>query len=65
MVAKTVQQICVRSFIVEGKDDFLDKVSKWIKNIKVEDPLSPDINIGSMISKGHLANSEWLYTKWD
>jgi len=36
------------------KDDFLDKVSKRIKNIKVGDPLSTDSNMGSMISKGHL-----------
>ena len=37
------------------KDEFLDKVSKRIKNIKVGDPLSTDSNMGSMISKGHLA----------
>jgi len=37
------------------KDEFLDKVSKRIKNIKVGDPLSADSNMGSMISKGHLA----------
>jgi len=37
------------------KDDFLDKVSKRIKNIKVGDPLNTETNMGSMISKGHLA----------
>ena len=36
------------------KDEFLDKVSKKIKNIKVGDPLDPEINMGSMISKKHL-----------
>ena len=37
----------MRQIIHSGrKDEFLDKVSKWIKNIKVEDPLSPDINMG-------------------
>ena len=36
------------------KDEFLDKVSKKVKNIKVGDPLDPDINMGSMISKKHL-----------
>ncbi len=37
------------------KDEFLDKVSKRIKKIKVGDPLSADSNMGSMISKEHLA----------
>jgi len=36
------------------KDEFLDKVSKRIKKIKVGDPLSEDSNMGSMISKEHL-----------
>jgi len=37
------------------KDEFLDKVSKKIKKIKVGDPLSENSNMGSMISKVHLA----------
>ena len=37
------------------KDEFLDKVSKRIKEIKVGDPLDIDSNMGSMISKTHLA----------
>jgi len=37
------------------KDEFLDKVLKRIKNIKVGDPLDTETNMGSMISKGHLA----------
>ena len=36
------------------KDEFLDKVSKRIKKIKVGDPLDLNSNMGSMISKGHL-----------
>ena len=38
------------------KDEFLDKVLKKVKNIKVGDPLDPETNMGSMISKKHLAN---------
>jgi len=45
------------------KDDFLDKVSKRIKNIKVGDPLSTDNNMGSMISKGHLAKVDGYIQK--
>ena len=36
------------------KDDFLDKVLKRVKNIKVGDPLDLKTNMGSMISKKHL-----------
>ena len=36
------------------KDDFLDKVLKKVKNIKVGDPLDLKTNMGSMISKKHL-----------
>jgi aldehyde dehydrogenase (NAD+)/gamma-glutamyl-gamma-aminobutyraldehyde dehydrogenase len=36
------------------KDEFLDKVSKKVKKLKVGDPLSLKSNMGSMISKGHL-----------
>jgi len=36
------------------KDEFLDKVSKKIKKLKVGDPLDLNSNMGSMISKGHL-----------
>jgi len=45
------------------KDDFLDKISKRIKNIKVGDPLSTDSNMGSMISKGHLAKVDGYIQK--
>ena len=37
------------------KDEFLDKVSRRIKKLKVGDPLDSKSNMGSMISKGHLA----------
>ena len=36
------------------KDEFLEKVSKKIKNIKVGDPLNTESNMGTMISKNHL-----------
>ena len=36
------------------KDEFLDKVSKKVKSLKVGDPLDLENNIGSMISKVHL-----------
>jgi len=36
------------------KDEFLDKVSKKVKSIKVGDPLDLKTNMGSMISKKHL-----------
>ena len=45
------------------KDEFLDKVSKRIKNIKVGDPLSTDSNMGSMISKEHLAKVDGYIQK--
>jgi len=36
------------------KDEFLDKISKRIKKLKVGDPLDLKSNMGSMISKSHL-----------
>ena len=36
------------------KDEFLDKVSKRVKSLKVGDPLDLENNMGSMISKIHL-----------
>ena len=36
------------------KDEFLDKVSKKVKSLKVGDPLDLENNMGSMISKVHL-----------
>jgi len=45
------------------KDEFLDKVSKRIKKIKVGDPLSEDSNMGSMISKVHLAKVDGYIQK--
>jgi len=38
------------------KDEFLDKILKKVKTIKVGNPLDPETNMGSMISKKHLAN---------
>ncbi len=36
------------------KDEFLDKIFKKVKKLKVGDPLDLKSNMGSMISKGHL-----------
>ena len=36
------------------KDEFLDKVSKKVKSIKVGDPVDSRTNMGSMISRKHL-----------
>jgi aldehyde dehydrogenase (NAD+)/gamma-glutamyl-gamma-aminobutyraldehyde dehydrogenase len=36
------------------KDEFLDKIIKKVKKLKVGDPLNLKSNMGSMISKGHL-----------
>ena len=36
------------------KDEFLDKISQKVKNLKVGDPLNIENNMGSMISKNHL-----------
>jgi len=36
------------------KDEFLDRVSEKVKNLKVGDPLDLENNMGSMISKSHL-----------
>ena len=36
------------------KDEFLDKVIKRVKKLKVGDPLDLKSNMGSMISKNHL-----------
>ena len=36
------------------KDEFLDKVIRKVKKLKVGDPLDLKSNMGSMISKGHL-----------
>ena len=36
------------------KDEFLDKIIKKVKKLKVGDPLDTKSNMGSMISKGHL-----------
>ena len=45
------------------KDEFLDKVSKKVKALKVGDPLDPTSNMGSMISKKHLATVDGLFKK--
>jgi acyl-CoA reductase-like NAD-dependent aldehyde dehydrogenase len=45
------------------KDEFLEKVSERIKKIKVGDPLSIDNNMGSMISKAHLAKVDGYIQK--
>jgi len=45
------------------KDEFLDKVSKKVKKLKVGDPLDPTSNMGSMISKKHLATVDGFIQK--
>jgi len=45
------------------KDEFLDKILKKVKNIKVGDPLDPETNMGSMISKKHLATVDGFIKK--
>ena len=45
------------------KDEFLDKVLKKIKKIKVGDPLNTETNMGSMISRTHLAKVDGYIQK--
>ena len=45
------------------KEEFLDKVLKKVKNIKVGDPLDPETNMGSMISENHLATVDGFIQK--
>ncbi len=45
------------------KDEFLDKVTKKVKALKVGDPLDPTSNMGSMISKKHLATVDGFIQK--
>ena len=45
------------------KDEFLDKVSKKVKALKVGDPLDPSSNMGSMISKKHLSTVDGFIQK--
>ena len=45
------------------KEEFLDKILKKVKNIKVGDPLDPETNMGSMISKKHLATVDAFIKK--
>ena len=45
------------------KDEFIDKISKRIKKIKVGDPLSIESNMGSMISKEHLKKVDGFIQK--
>ena len=45
------------------KDEFLDKVSKKVKALKAGDPLDPESNMGSMISKKHLATVDGYIQK--
>ena len=45
------------------KDEFIEKVSKKIKNIKVGDPLNTESNMGTMISKNHLNKVNSLIQK--
>ena len=45
------------------KDEFLDKVSKKVKALKAGDPLDPSSNMGSMISKKHLATVDGFIQK--
>jgi len=48
---------------IKVKDEFLDKVLKKVKNIKVGDPLDIETNMGSMISKKHLATVDGYIQK--
>ena len=45
------------------KDEFLDKVTKRVKALKVGDPLDPSSNMGSMISKKHLSTVDGFIQK--
>ena len=45
------------------KEEFLEKVSKKIKKIKVGDPLNTESNMGTMISKNHLNKVNSLIQK--
>ena len=45
------------------KEEFLEKVLKKVKTIKVGDPLDPETNMGSMISKKHLATVDGFIQK--
>ena len=45
------------------KEEFLDKVLKKVKNIQVGDPLNPETNMGSMISKKHLSTVDGYIQK--
>ena len=45
------------------KDEFLDKVTKRVKSLKVGDPLDPTSNMGSMISKKHLSTVDGYIQK--
>ena len=45
------------------KEEFLEKVLKKVKNIKVGDPLDPETNMGSMISEKHLATVDGFIQK--
>jgi aldehyde dehydrogenase (NAD+)/gamma-glutamyl-gamma-aminobutyraldehyde dehydrogenase len=45
------------------KDEFLDKVTKKVKALKVGDPLDPTSNMGSMISKKHLETVDGFIQK--
>jgi len=45
------------------KDEFLEKVSKKVKNLKAGDPLDSTSNMGSMISKKHLATVDGYIQK--
>ena len=45
------------------KDEFLDKVSKKVKDLKVGDPLDASSNMGSMISKNHLSTVDGYIQK--
>ena len=48
---------------VKIKDDFLDKVLKKTKTLKVGDPLNPKTEMGSMISDEHLKRLMDIFLK--
>ena len=45
------------------KDEFLEKVTKRVKALKVGDPLDPSSNMGSMISRKHLSTVDGFIQK--
>ena len=45
------------------KDEYLEKILRRVKDIKVGDPLDPNTDMGSMISKNHLSTVDGFIRK--